>query len=64
MASDTHGLNEWRQVAYSASRERDQALRKLARIEQMATAWEQQLPDTIRTATVVEAIRTVTQEQP
>jgi hypothetical protein len=62
--NDPDGLHEWRQAACKASRERDQALRKLARIEQMATAWEQQLPDMIRTAAVVEAIRTVTQEQP
>ena len=60
----TDHLQEWRQAAYKATRERDQALRKLARIEQVATAWEQQLPDTIRTATVVEALRIVIQEQP
>jgi hypothetical protein len=40
------------------------ANRKLARIGQMATAWEEQLPDTIRTAVAVEALRTVIQEQP
>lgn len=40
------------------------ANRKLARIGQMATAWEQQLPDTIRTAVAVEALRAVIQEQP
>jgi hypothetical protein len=37
--------------------------RKLARIAQMAAAWEQKFPDTIRTAAVVEAIRIVIQEQ-
>ena len=40
------------------------ARRKLYRIEEMAAAWEQQLPDTIRTAVAVEALRTVIQEQP
>ena len=30
----------------------------IARVRQMADAWEQQLPETIRTATAVEAIRT------
>jgi hypothetical protein len=38
--------------------------RKLARIEQMADAWQQQFPDNIRTAAVVEALRIVIQEQP
>lgn len=57
--NDAEALHEWRTAAYRATRERDRALRKLARIEQMADAWEQQLPDTIRTATVVEAIRII-----
>lgn len=61
---DADGLHEWRQAAYQATRERDQARRKLARIEQMAAAWLDRFPDTIRTAAVVEAIRTVTQERP
>ncbi|WP_327066808.1 hypothetical protein [Kitasatospora sp. NBC_01302] len=62
--TDPDGLHEWRHAAYQATRERDQARRKLARIEQMAAAWQQRFPDTIRTAAVVEAIRTITQEQP
>jgi hypothetical protein len=32
---------------------------KLYRIDEMAKAWEQQLPETIRTAVAVEALRTV-----
>lgn len=44
--------------------ELDTLRRKLDRIDQMATAWEQQLPDTIRTATAVEALRTIIREQP
>lgn len=38
--------------------ELQQLRRKLRRIEEMAAAWEQRLPDTIRTAAVVDAIRT------
>jgi hypothetical protein len=48
-----------------ADRARDQAERRanaldavLARIGQMAGAWEQRLPETIRTATAVDALRT------
>jgi hypothetical protein len=59
----TDNVHEWRQAAYQAHRERDNALRKLARIEQMADAWKQRFPDTIRTAAVVEALRIVIQEQ-
>lgn len=33
------------------------AVRAVARVRQMADAWEQRLPDTIRTATAVDAIR-------
>lgn len=60
--TDPDGLHEWRQAAYQATRERDDARRKLARIEQMANAWLGSFPDTIRTAAVVEAIR-ITLEQ-
>jgi hypothetical protein len=37
---------------------------KLRRIEQMADAWQQAFPDTIRTAAVVEALRITIGEQP
>ena len=56
--------HEWRQAAYQATRERDTARRKLARIEQMAAAWLARFPNTIRTAAVVEALRIVIQEHP
>ena len=36
----TAGLNEWRQAAYRATRERDQARAAIARIEKWATTTE------------------------
>jgi hypothetical protein len=58
-------LREARQLAERAEDARDSAAQSAAnllggviRVRQMADAWEQQLPDTIRTATVVDAIRT------
>lgn len=62
-ACHTDGLHEWRQAAYQATRERDDARRKLARIDEMATAWRERFSDTISTAAVVEALRIVIQEQ-
>ena len=38
----------------------EEAQRKLERLDQMAAAWAERLPDTIRTATAVEAIHQVT----
>jgi len=43
------------QIALAEQAAKDQSA--LARVRQMADAWEQRLPDTIRTATAVEAIR-------
>jgi hypothetical protein len=37
-----------------------EAQRKVERLDQMAAAWLERLPDTIRTATVVEAVHRVT----
>ncbi|WP_452642902.1 hypothetical protein, partial [Priestia megaterium] len=39
-----------------------QAEAAIERVRQMTDAWEQRLPDTIRTATAVEAIRTALPE--
>jgi hypothetical protein len=48
-----------------ASRElRAQAEATIARVRQMADAWEQQLPDTMRTAAAVDAIRTALDAAP
>lgn len=40
------------------------AERKLRRVEDMAAAWEHRFPDTVRTAAVVDAIRTVIHPEP
>jgi hypothetical protein len=53
----------WKQVAKDMEADRDRLIRKLDRIEEMAAAWEQRFPGTIRTAAVVEALRIVIKEQ-
>lgn len=40
-----------------------EAQRKVERLDQMATAWLEQLPDTIRTATAAEAVHQVTRRE-
>jgi len=50
--------------AYDETTRRETAEARIARLRQMADAWEQQLPDVIRTATAVEAIRMATGDQP
>lgn len=42
--------------------DRDQLTKKVERLDAMAAAWAKRLPDTIRTATAVEAIHQVTRE--
>jgi len=48
----------WYDAATERREERDQMRAVVARIRQMVDAWEQRLPETIRTATAVDAIRT------
>ncbi|MYS72377.1 hypothetical protein GTY88_18405 [Streptomyces sp. SID5926] len=47
------------QAAIEAEQERDRLLAVAARIQQMADAWEERLPETIRTPAVVSALRAV-----
>lgn len=46
--------------AEKAQKAQREAERKLKRLDQMATAWLERLPDTIRTATAAEAVHQVT----
>lgn len=39
------------------------AIRKVERLDQMATAWLERLPDTIRTATAAEAVHQITRRE-
>lgn len=57
-ADPTNLQNMYAQLA-SRTRQWKDAQARLDRLKQMADAWEQQLPGTIRTATAVDAIRIV-----
>lgn len=46
--------------AADADRGREEALRVIARVRLMVTAWERDLPDTIRTEVAASAIREAT----